>query len=204
MLVRRRARLDARCPYCRATVALFDVVWICPRCSTYHHADCARENGRCTVFGCAVLAVIAKKPEVRRSRRALALFIGFVETTARIAGIAFVLLLIVGTPITLNLTKHMDFEGRRVRAKADLRALDDAVKLYKVQHGVYPKTLGDLFPEGREPYVSGKTCADELRDPWNAPYVYVPPACNTCYDIASQGEPGAGSEIHLKDALAEN
>lgn len=41
-----------RCPFCHADVAGAPALWTCPGCSTPHHADCARENGRCTVLGC--------------------------------------------------------------------------------------------------------------------------------------------------------
>lgn len=41
------------CPYCRAPVeAPEDEVLECPGCGTPHHADCFKENGGCTVFGC--------------------------------------------------------------------------------------------------------------------------------------------------------
>jgi hypothetical protein len=38
------------CPFCRSEIS--GAVWMCPACQTPHHAGCAEENGRCTVFGC--------------------------------------------------------------------------------------------------------------------------------------------------------
>jgi hypothetical protein len=41
------------CPFCHGSLADGDKdLWICTVCATAHHADCARENRRCTVFGC--------------------------------------------------------------------------------------------------------------------------------------------------------
>ena len=42
------------CPYCRAALNdQQDELLVCPSCATPHHADCFKENGGCTVFGCA-------------------------------------------------------------------------------------------------------------------------------------------------------
>ncbi len=43
---------ETRCPYCHGDLAAGET-WRCPGCETPHHADCARENGQCTVLGCA-------------------------------------------------------------------------------------------------------------------------------------------------------
>jgi hypothetical protein len=43
----------ATCPYCRAGLLAGEPSTACPRCETEHHAECYRENGGCTVFGCA-------------------------------------------------------------------------------------------------------------------------------------------------------
>lgn len=40
------------CPYCRFPIKAGDEVVICPSCAVPHHADCWRENGGCTTYGC--------------------------------------------------------------------------------------------------------------------------------------------------------
>jgi hypothetical protein len=45
-------REEKRCPYCHGGFALNAAIWTCPGCHTPHHADCAKENGCCTVLGC--------------------------------------------------------------------------------------------------------------------------------------------------------
>src|SRR5215469_805499 len=44
----------AVCPYCRTPIdAAAGEELLCSGCGTPHHADCYKENGGCTVFGCA-------------------------------------------------------------------------------------------------------------------------------------------------------
>lgn len=102
--------------------------------------------------------------------------------------------------------------SRRVKAKADIKAIDDAIRLYKIDgknRGEYPRTLEDLFPRGREPYVAGVTRAAELRDPWGRRYAYTPPAKGSSdYDVYTFGEDdcpggtGDAADIHLCDILS--
>jgi hypothetical protein len=60
-----------------------DPVWTCPECSTRLHEDCARENGRCTVLGCATVVKASPRLDRRdanrwwRPWRALVAFAGF-------------------------------------------------------------------------------------------------------------------------------
>ena len=43
----------AACPYCRAAFEPEDEIVACLGCATRHHAECLKENGGCTVFGCS-------------------------------------------------------------------------------------------------------------------------------------------------------
>lgn len=52
------------CPYCRTPFEPEDEVIACPACGTQHHADCAEENGGCTVFGCSKAPVEEPKISV--------------------------------------------------------------------------------------------------------------------------------------------
>ncbi len=40
-----------RCPYCHGDIGSRSL-WRCPGCDTPHHAECAKENGGCTILGC--------------------------------------------------------------------------------------------------------------------------------------------------------
>ena len=40
------------CPYCQTPIKAGAAAAVCPDCRATHHAECWRENGRCTTFGC--------------------------------------------------------------------------------------------------------------------------------------------------------
>ena len=40
------------CPYCRFPIKPGEEVRACPECRVPHHAECWRENGGCTTYGC--------------------------------------------------------------------------------------------------------------------------------------------------------
>jgi hypothetical protein len=69
---------DVRCPFCHSRVLDSERHWICRRCKTLHHEDCARENGRCTLLGCGEATIVERRPgepplpPVARSYRAVA------------------------------------------------------------------------------------------------------------------------------------
>ena len=117
---------------------------------------------------------------------------------------------LLATVVTVNVMDKMA-EARITKAKADIVSINDAIKLFKIDSknkGRWPQSLSDLFPAGREPYISGKQSADELKDPWGTPYNYTPPSSGSNYDIFSYGGDGGSggqgemADIHLKEALS--
>jgi hypothetical protein len=59
------ATLAVTCPFCHMELKRAEPVWTCPLCSTRHHDECARDNGRCTVMGCgAIVRCEPRAPEV--------------------------------------------------------------------------------------------------------------------------------------------
>jgi len=116
---------------------------------------------------------------------------------------------LLATVVTVNVMNHMK-TARRVKAAADIVAINDAIKLFKIDSknkGRWPQSLGDLFPAGRDPYLSGRQSVDELKDPWGTQYVYTPATSGSNYDVASYGGDGSpggteeNADLHLKDAL---
>lgn len=64
--------VEVRCPYCFDGLATAEPLWLCRRCRTAHHAECADEHGRCALFGCApVDLVIAVRERMRRAEEAV-------------------------------------------------------------------------------------------------------------------------------------
>jgi hypothetical protein len=80
------------CGYCRDALDAVSA-WRCPRCATLHHRACAREHGRCTVFGCEVafreMKIYRSPPRERR------------ETNDALRAALFVAAIIVGGWIAL-------------------------------------------------------------------------------------------------------
>jgi general secretion pathway protein G len=66
--------------------------------------------------------------------------------------------------------------SREGRARADIDALTMGIQLYKLDMGVFPRSLDDLtrapadLTRWRGPYVEGS-----FQDPWGNDYVYTPP-----------------------------
>ena len=94
-------------------------------------------------------------------------------------------------------------QARRTRAMADIKALEEALGLYKLDNGFYPGTeqgLQALVSKptvGRIPgrYAEGGYLKKVPLDPWSTPYAYLMPGVHGDYDIISYGADGeAGGE----------
>lgn len=92
-------------------------------------------------------------------------------------------------------------QARRTKATADIKSLEEALGLFKLDNGFYPSTeqglqaLVSLPTVGRIPakYAEGGYLKKVPADPWNTPYVYLMPGTHGDYDIISygaDGEPG--------------
>lgn len=92
-------------------------------------------------------------------------------------------------------------EARRTKAQVQIKSLEEALGLYKLDNGSYPTTEQKLDalvskPEvGRIPsrYREGGYLKKVPVDPWGTPYVFLSPGIHEEYDIISygaDGEPG--------------
>ena len=101
-------------------------------------------------------------------------------------------------------------EAKQVRAKMDIAALETALKLYKLDSGVYPSTEQGLLALVQKPesgvipkkwrqggYLEkGKV----PKDPWSNEYVYLSPGLKGDFDIISYGADGVpGGENENRD-----
>jgi len=75
----------SNCPFCHGLLG-DEQTWRCPRCDTVHHAECARENRRCTLLGCAAPYV-----DSRTGSRSTLLLLGLFVAAAVIVFMAHVL-----------------------------------------------------------------------------------------------------------------
>lgn len=91
-------------------------------------------------------------------------------------------------------------EAKQVKAKVDISALETALKLYKLDNGVYPGTEQGLQALVEKP-ESGNVPTkwrdggylDKNRvpkDPWKNDFVYLSPGVHSDFDIISYGSDG--------------
>ncbi|VAX26328.1 General secretion pathway protein G [hydrothermal vent metagenome] len=92
-------------------------------------------------------------------------------------------------------------QARRVSTKAQIKNIEGALQLYKLDNGVYPSTeqglqaLVDVPTVGAIPkhWKEGGYLSKIPDDAWDNPYVYLSPGSNGVYDLVSYGtdnEPG--------------
>ncbi|WP_022852196.1 type II secretion system major pseudopilin GspG [Limisalsivibrio acetivorans] len=124
-----------------------------------------------------------------------------------------VVIVILGLLATFLVPKIMDKpdEARVAKAKNDILAIDSALKMYKLDNGVYPTTEQGLEALVEKPeiepipknYRKGGylDSSNAPTDPWENPYVYRSPGDDDRdYDIISLGSDGKeGGEEYASD-----
>ena len=101
-------------------------------------------------------------------------------------------------------------EARQVKARLDIQNLESALKLYKLDNGIYPTTEQGLLALVEQPETGtvpkkwkrggylekGKV----PKDPWGNDFVYLSPGLKSDFDIISYGLDGVpGGEEENKD-----
>jgi len=109
--------------------------------------------------------------------------------------VVVVILGILAAFVVPNIMDKPD-EARIVKAKQDIRALESALSMYKLDNFYYPSTQQGLEalvtkpsgePEPRN-YKSGGYIKSLPKDPWGNPYQYLAPGTkNAEFDIFSLG-----------------
>ena len=86
-------------------------------------------------------------------------------------------------------------QARRVSTKAQIRNIEGALQLYKLDNGVYPSTDQGLDALVEKPNIGeipknwkqGGYLKKIPKDSWGNPFVYVSPGIHGDYDLASYG-----------------
>ncbi len=101
-------------------------------------------------------------------------------------------------------------DAKAVKAKVDIVSIETALKLYKLDNGVYPTTDQGIAALVEEPNTEPvpmnwkeKGYLEKARvpkDPWGREYLYLSPGIHDDYDIISYGADGVpGGEGKDKD-----
>ncbi len=98
-----------------------------------------------------------------------------------------VVVIILGILASIVVPNIMDKPGQAkiTKAKSDVRAIESALNMYKLENHDYPGT-----DEGLEALV-GNELPRLPKDPWDKPYFYLNPGQNGVIDIYSLGRDGA-------------
>jgi general secretion pathway protein G len=99
-----------------------------------------------------------------------------------------VVVVILGILAAIIVPNIMDKPGQAkiTKAKADIRAIESAFNMYRLDHHVYPTT-----DEGIEALVTGDYLPRMPKDPWDRPYQYLSPGVQGKIDIFTLGRDGA-------------
>jgi len=111
--------------------------------------------------------------------------------------VVVVILAVLGALVVPKILENVD-KARVTRAQSDIRAIQTALDLYRLDNFKYPTTeqgLQALVTQPSDPGItnwrSGGYLPSLPKDPWNNPYVYVSPGANgRDYDITSYGRDG--------------
>ncbi|GAB4540627.1 MAG: type II secretion system major pseudopilin GspG [Thermodesulfovibrionia bacterium] len=113
--------------------------------------------------------------------------------------VVIVILGILAAIIAPKLVGRTD-DARVTQAKIQIRNLETALKLFKMDNGFYPSTEQGLEALVTEPtigqipknYRKGGYLEQKklVLDPWGNPYIYICPGTNGEYDIISYGADG--------------
>ena len=90
-------------------------------------------------------------------------------------------------------------EAKRTKAQVDIKAIEEALNLYKLDSGFYPNTEQGVEALVKKPETEPKKWRDGgylskvPSDPWGRPYQYLSPGEHgdfDLYSLGSDGEPG--------------
>jgi general secretion pathway protein G len=117
---------------------------------------------------------------------------------------------LLATIVSVNVIGQTD-TARLTKAKADLKELEQALHLYKLDNGIYPTTEQGLRALVQKPttgpqprkYNSEGYIQKLPEDPWNNPYVYMSDGnafVLKCFGAdGEQGGEGKAADIDSKD-----
>lgn len=124
-----------------------------------------------------------------------------------------VVLVILGILAGLIVPRIMDRpeEARRMKATMQIKQIETALKMFKLDNGFYPSTDQGLAALVQAPSGGGRSAGawreggylekgKVPQDPWHGDFVYLSPGAHGDFDLSSYGADGeAGGEGKDKD-----
>ena len=98
-------------------------------------------------------------------------------------------------------------EAKKTKAQVDIKGLEGALNLYKLDNGFYPTTEQGLDALVRKPqsaplprkWKDGGYLSKVPSDPWGRPYQYLSPGEHRDFDLYSLGADGDGKDADLQN-----
>jgi general secretion pathway protein G len=125
-----------------------------------------------------------------------------------------VVIVILGILASLILPKIVSRpdEAKIVKAQQDVRSIESAMELYKLDNGFYPSTDQGLQALIKKPtsspvptnWKTGGYIKNLPLDPWNHPYQYLNPGTHSEIDIFSYGPSGPNPTADKKSTVIGN
>lgn len=111
--------------------------------------------------------------------------------------VVVVILAVLGALVVPKILENVD-KARVTRAQSDIRAVQTALDLYRLDNFKYPTTeqgLQALVKQPSDPTITNYRAGGYLpalpKDPWNNPYQYVSPGADSReYEITTYGRDG--------------
>jgi len=111
--------------------------------------------------------------------------------------VVVVILAVLGALVVPNILDKVD-NARVTAAKTDIRSIETALDLYRLDNFKYPSTeqgLQALVKQPADPTITNYPAHGYLKsipiDPWRSPYIYASPGADGReYDITSYGKDG--------------
>ena len=109
--------------------------------------------------------------------------------------VVVVILGILAALVAPQVIEQID-KANRVKAETDIRAIDQALTMYRINHFKYPTTdqgLQALVTQPADPTIKNYPREGYLKlkpDPWGNPYQYQSPGTNGEYDVFTYGADG--------------
>lgn len=111
-----------------------------------------------------------------------------------------VVVVILGILATLVIPKVIDRpdQAKKVKAKQDIQAIENAVEMYKLDNGFYPSTDQGVKALVVKPasspipnqWKTGGYLKKQPKDPWERPYLYLNPGEHSEIDVFTLGADG--------------
>lgn len=111
--------------------------------------------------------------------------------------VVVVILAILATLVVPRIIGRVD-EARRTAAIVQIRNIEEALHLFKIDNGFYPSTEQGLEALVTKPTIGripsrwkeGGYLGKIPRDPWDGTYFYISPGAHDDYDLFSYGAEG--------------